>query len=461
MSEFETTILFVDDDDVFRRTASRALQRRGYDVAEADSGEAALALPNLGECLAAVIDLKMPGIDGLELLQRLGKAAPGLPVILLTGHGDISTAIEAIKNGAFHYMAKPCDIQELDAYLQKAVQQNQIQRENLHLRDAMHRAQDQHGLVGASPAIQHVLELIDRVKDSDAPALILGESGTGKELVARALHYQSQRSSHPFIDINCATLKPELLENELFGHVSGAFTGASAQKEGLLAVANQGSLFIDEIVDMDPNVQASLLRVIETGEFRPLGSTKVRTTQTRIIAAANRDLTAEVSQGRFREDLYYRLNVLAITTPPLRAHKEDIPELIESFLQRSSAGHRGARFTSEAVLALQAYHWPGNVRELYNICERAVLLSQEPTISATTIQSLLSMSQPFQTPSAPIQMGAPHPSTKLRSLDDVEREHIERTLKQVGGNVSHASDALGIDRRTLQRKMKRYGLRGE
>ncbi|MDP8244519.1 MAG: sigma-54 dependent transcriptional regulator [Candidatus Hinthialibacter antarcticus] len=463
MNDNPRAILFVDDDDVFRRTACRALQRRGYEVTEAENGEAALARPNLNECLAAVIDLKMPGIDGLELLQRLGESAPDLPVILLTGHGDISTAIEAIKNGAFHYMTKPCDIQELDVYLQKAVQQNQIQRENIHLRDAMHRAQEQHGIVGDSPAVKQVLELIDRVKNSDAPALILGESGTGKELVARALHYQSQRSTHPFIDLNCATLKPDLLENELFGHVSGAFTGASNQKEGLLAVADQGSLFIDEIADMDPNVQASLLRVIETGEFRPLGSTKVRTTQTRIIAAANRDLAVEVSKGRFREDLYYRLNVLAITTPPLRAHKEDIPELIESYLKRSSAGRRGAHFTTEATHVLQTYNWPGNVRELFNICERAILLSHEPMISAQTVQSLLSM-KTFQTTAAtPPQPMTPRPAPQsgLRSLDDVEREHIDHTLQQVDGNVSRASDALGIDRRTLQRKMKRYGLRGE
>lgn len=462
MNETPRAILFVDDDDVFRRTACRALQRRGYEVAEAESGEAALDRPNLNECLAAVIDLKMPGIDGLELLQRLSESAPDMPVILLTGHGDISTAIEAIKSGAFHYMTKPCDIQELDVYLQKAIQQNLIQRENLHLRDAMHRAQEHHGIVGQSPAVKQVLELIDRVKNSDAPALILGESGTGKELVARALHYQSQRSIHPFIDINCATLKPELLENELFGHVSGAFTGASNQKEGLLAVADQGSLFIDEIADMDPNVQASLLRVIETGEFRPLGSTKVRTTQTRIIAAANRDLAVEVSKGRFREDLYYRLNVLAVTTPPLRAHKEDIPELIESYLKRSSAGRRGARFTSEAMHVLQTYNWPGNVRELFNICERAVLLSRESMISAQTVHSLLLMGQPFQAAAAPApSQTRPTSAPGLRSLDDVEREHIERTLQQVDGNVSRASDALGIDRRTLQRKMKRFGLRGE
>ncbi|MBI1389508.1 MAG: response regulator [bacterium] len=460
-----STILFVDDDDVFRRTAGRALQRRGFSVLDASCGEEALNLMALPECSAAVVDMRMPGMDGLELLNQLHQRLPSLPVIMLTGHGDITTAIEAMKRGAFHYMTKPCDIQELEIYLNKAVEQNEIQKENIHLRNAMRRTQDHPGIVGGSRAIQQLLDTIGRVKDADSPALILGESGAGKELVARALHFQSQRREHPFIDINCATLKPELLENELFGHVSGAFTGAVSQKEGLFGVADKGSLFIDEIADMDPNVQASLLRVIETGEYRPLGSTKVRSTQTRVIAAANRDLGAEVAKGRFREDLYYRLNVITIVTPPLRDHAEDIPLLVEEYLKRSPAGRRGVRFSPEAIGALEAYHWPGNVRELFNICERAVLLNNDPVISAEAVRSLLSMSFPLRAPGAPAHETAGAPArpapARLRSLEDVEKEHIENTLRMVERNVSRASDVLGIDRRTLQRKMKRYGLRGE
>lgn len=457
MNDNQPVVLLVDDDDVFRRTASRALQRRGFEVADAASGEDALQSTALARCSAAVIDLRMPGMDGMELLSRLSRKAPGLPVILLTGHGDLSTAIEAIKEGAFHYMTKPCDIQELEIYLNKAVQQSEMRRENVHLRDVIQRAGDHHGIVGSSPAIRHMIELIDRLKDAEAPVLVLGETGSGKELVARALHYQSKRRERPFVDINCATLKPELLENELFGHVSGAFTGAVGQKEGLLAVADKGSLFIDEIADMDPNVQASLLRVIETGEFRPLGSTQVRKTRTRIIAAANRDLSAEAAAGRFRDDLFYRLNVLAIVAPPLRARKEDIPELVDAFLAKAPAGARGASFSPEALDVLQRYDWPGNVRELFNVCERAVLLSPGPLVDAEAVTRLLSASQTF----APASSSPLSTTGQPRTLEEAESDHIRTTLDHVGGNVSRAADILNIDRRTLQRKMKRYGLRGE
>jgi len=264
-------------------------------------------------------------MDGLELLQRLRGIDGALPVIVLTGHGSIATAIEAIQRGAFHYLTKPCDIPELEIYLHKAIDQRNVRRENEQLRGLIQRARDTHGIVGGSPAIRNLLNLIERMKDADAPVLVTGESGTGKELVAQALHYQGKRREHPFIAINCATLKPELLENELFGHVSGAFTGAVNRKEGLLAAAGPGTLFIDEIADMDPNVQASLLRVIETGEYRPLGSTKLYKTTVRIVAAANRDLAREVAAQRFRQDLYYRLSVLVIPTPPLRDNPETSP----------------------------------------------------------------------------------------------------------------------------------------
>jgi two-component system response regulator AtoC len=458
MNETNATILLVDDDTAFRKAASKALERRSYQVVTAESGEAALNLEDLSLCDAAVIDLRMPGMDGLELLQELKKRRPDLPVIVLTGHGTINTAIDAIKLEAFHYLTKPCDIPELDIYLRKAINQNQLQKENEYLRNTVLQKQDGHGIIGESPAIRHVLKLIDRMKDTDAPVLITGESGTGKELVARALHFQSHRKDQPFIAVNCATLKPELLENELFGHVSGAFTGAVSRKEGLLSVANRGTLFIDEIADMNPNVQASLLRVIETGEYRPLGSTRTRMTQVRIIAAANRVLADEVRKGNFREDLFYRLNVLVISTPPLRQHLEDIPLLVEHFVQTSPSA-RGITFTSEAIQALQSYHWQGNVRELLNICERAVILSTEPLITAEAIQSLLVTKTPFA-PATPIQKSLPGSTPhKPLTLDEMEKVHISRTLEETGNNVSRTAELLGIDRRTLQRKMAKYGLR--
>jgi len=452
-----TTILLVDDDAVFLRTAGRALERRGYSAVYAANGEEALGNESLAECDAAVIDLNMPGMSGLALLERLRESAPDLPVIVLTGYGSIDTAIDAIKLGAFHYLTKPCDISHLEIYLKKAVEQSGVQRENRRLRRAIQCAEASHGIVGQSAPIRRLLDLINRIKDADAPVLITGESGAGKELVARALHFQSKRREHPFVAINCATLKPELLENELFGHVSGAFTGATAYKEGLLSVADRGALFIDEIADMDPNVQASLLRVIETGEFRPLGATKVQTTSARILAAANRPLDEWVAAGRFREDLYYRLNVLVVHSPPLRERKEDIPLLVESFLQRSPGAAKGIRFSPEALQLLQRYPWPGNVRELFNICERCVLLTNAPIISADAVASILSMPS-FSSAAPAIKTDQVcSPST----LDEAEKAHIQRTLEFAQGNVSNAAEILAIDRRTLQRKMARYGLRGE
>jgi DNA-binding NtrC family response regulator len=449
-----STVLIVDDDAAFRKALAKSLERKGYQTATAEHGGQALQYPKLLECDAVVADMKMPVMDGITLLHELHELDPDLPVIVLTGHGDIESAIDAIKKGAFHYFTKPCEIAELDVYLQKAIENRRVVRENKNLRNAMKMAERDHGIAGNSPAIKQLLQLIDRVKDSDAPALIAGESGTGKELVARALHFQSKRKDMPFIALNCATLKPELLENELFGHVAGAFTGATAKKDGLLSIANNGTLFIDEIADMDLNVQASLLRVIETGEFRPLGSTKEQKTNVRIVAAANRDLTAEVQHKKFREDLFYRLSVIVIQTPPLRGHLEDIPLLVSLFLQRSATGKQVA-FSKEAIDVLQQHSWKGNVRELYNICERALLMRSTDQISAPEITLLLSMNPTIQSNITRSNLSSMNDS---KALDDVERNHIEQVLHETIHNISKTAEVLGIDRRTLQRKMDRYGL---
>jgi len=465
MTNHTETVLLVDDDAAFRLAVGRALERRGFAVLYAENGEQALHDESLGEWEAAVIDLRMPGMDGLELLTQLRERYADAPVIVLTGHGTISTAIEAIKRGAFHYLTKPCEISELEIYLRKALEERRIHREHERLRNAVQLAESSHGIIGKSPDIQRLLGLIDKVKDADSPVLVTGESGTGKELVARALHFQGIRKEYPFIAVNCATLKPELLENELFGHVAGAFTGATNRKEGLLAIADQGTLFVDEIADMNPNVQASLLRVIETGEFRPLGSTREQTTRVRLIAAVNRDLAAQVQAGLFRGDLFYRMNVIVIPTPPLREHADDIPLLVEGFLARSTARQKSVSFSPEALRALQAYRWPGNVRELFNICERAVLLRNGDLITAEEIAALLHRGSVDEAGFAPDLIGGESssatPSPPLRTLEEVERLHIRDTLVQVDGNVSKAAEVLAIDRRTLQRKMARYGLRGE
>jgi len=393
----------------------------------------------------------MPGMDGIELMHELRSRHTDLPVVLLTGHGSIPSAIEAIQAGAYHYLQKPCEVDEVEITLRNAVRQQRLQTENSRLREAIKVSTPYQDIVGESAAILDVIDLIERTKDSWSPVLVQGESGTGKELVARALHNGSSRADRPFVTVNCAGLKPELLENELFGHVEGAFTGASRSKSGLFEVANGGTLFIDEVADMNLTVQASLLRVVETGVFRPLGSTKEKTVKVRMIAAANRDLHAEVEDRRFRQDLLYRLDVVHVQVPPLRSRPDDIPLLVTHYLERSrEAKEKDITLAKEAQNLLRAYRWPGNVRELFHVLERAILLCTGGEISARDLDAVL---RPRFRPAGPESPKEP------TTLEDSEKMHITRMLEREGGNVSRVSEILGIDRRTLQRKMKRYGLR--
>ncbi len=438
-------VLLVDDDDTFRRTVSAALSKRGHAVAAAAGGDDALRQMAGAEFDVAFIDLRMPGMDGLELLKRMKALQPALEVILLTGHGSIPNAIEAIKSGAYHYLTKPCELAEIEASLLKAAEHRELAASNRHLADALARESNYQGIVGASRPIRDLVGLIQKVKDSPTPVLIEGESGSGKELVARALHFDSARGRHPFVVINCAGLKEQLLESELFGHVEGAFTGASKSKEGLLEVAHQGTLFIDEIADMPPPVQAALLRVIETKEFRPVGSTRERRVDVRIVAAANRNLEEEVAATRFRADLLFRLNVVRIRVPALRERMADLPLLVEHFLAKNpTARSRGVTQAAPEVMArLMAYDWPGNVRELFNSLERAVLLSPPGTIDPALLSA------------APRRAGA-----TTESLEDAEKRHVAGLLEKERGNVTRVAKVLGIDRRTLQRKMSKWGLQG-
>jgi DNA-binding NtrC family response regulator len=304
--------LLVDDDATFRKALSKALGRRSHSVEAAGSPNDAVAAIERSSYDVALLDLKMPGMNGIELMQELQRHQPGLPVVILTGHGTIPSAIEAIQAGAYHYLQKPCEVDEVEITLRNAMQTLRLIKENTRLKEAIQAATAYQGIVGTSGPIREVIDIIERTKDSWSPVLIQGESGTGKELVARALHAESDRRDQPFVTLNCAGLKPELLENELFGHVTGAFTGASQSKSGLFDVADGGTLFIDEVADMNLTVQASLLRVVEGGAFRPLGSTKEKTVRVRLIAAANRCLHDEVAAGRFRQDLLYRLDVVHV-----------------------------------------------------------------------------------------------------------------------------------------------------
>ena len=429
-------VLVVDDDHAFRKHLSRALIRRGYDVWSAEGGKDAINIVEDKSFDVAIVDLKMQEMDGIQVIEGLKNIQPSIVGIVLTGYGSIPTAVKALKLGAYHYLTKPCQMAELETILKEVKDER-----NINLR----RVPDHyHGIVGKSQTIQNIIDTIQLVKDTSLPVLISGESGTGKELVARAIHFDSFRKENPFIAINCASLKPELLENELFGHVKGAFTGATNCKDGLLKISDGGTLFIDEIADMDLVVQASLLRFIETGLFRPLGATKEVMVNVRIVAAINKDIEDEVKMRRFRHDLYYRLNVCRINIPPLRERKEDIPLLIDHLLTTSPlVKDRTVTISSSAMEIFLSYNWPGNVRELFNLLGRVILMTKESIITKGHLVTFL--------PSC-IRKG----SDRASSLKEIEKRYIVESLKAHGGNISATARDLGIDRRTLQRKISGY-----
>ena len=433
-------ILVLDDDGVFRKTLCRAMEARGHDVKPAANGHEALALASISPFDAAIIDMMMPGMNGLEALKALKKLQPELACVILTGYGSIADAVATMKLGGYNYLTKPCGIDEIERALGGI---NNIASEPV---------EAYQGIIGSSPGIREVVRFIRRVKDTGLPVLISGESGTGKELVARALHFDGARKDAPFIAINCASLKPGLLENELFGHVKGAFTGAVDLKEGLLRAADKGTLFIDEIGDMDLSVQAMLLRFLETGSYRPLGASREQSVDVRIVAAINRDIEKEVSAGRFRLDFYYRLNVCRVHLPPLRARAEDIPSLAEHFLKKaSSARGRGYCFGPGAIELFVRHSWPGNVRELGHLIERAAVMSAEDEITAAHLSKCMATGISM---SVPASLGP-----DISTLDEAERDCIAACLASNNWNVSRSARALGIDRRTLQRKIARYGLK--
>ncbi|MBI5683329.1 MAG: sigma-54-dependent Fis family transcriptional regulator [Deltaproteobacteria bacterium] len=433
-------ILIVDDDEVFRKHVTKALARRGYGVGAAASGEDGVQIAENEIFNIAFIDMNMMGLNGIDVIRELKEIQPALRCIILTGYGSISNAVEAVKAGAYNYLTKPCSIDEIEESIIK-VDTAKISNEEDKL-----CLGNYHGIVGKTSGIQRVISTIHKIKDSMLPVLICGESGTGKELTARALHFDSQRKEKPFVAINCASLKPELLENELFGHIKGAFTGAVDSKNGLLKVADGGTLFIDEIGDMNPIIQASMLRFLETGVFRPLGSTREIKVDVRIIAAINKNIEEEVKAKRFRHDLYYRLNVCRIDIPPLRERREDIPAIVDYFLKSSSiAKERSITLSNSAIDAMLSYNWTGNIRELFNTLNRAILLSNEPVITCRSITSLLSSKS--------------NVVSKPSMLYEMEKKCLLENLNANKWNITLTAKLLGIDRRTLQRKISMYQLR--
>ncbi len=440
-------ILVVDDEETQREMLGGFLKKEGYSVSLADSGEEALKFCQDKFFEVALIDLKMPGMDGIGLLSKLKEINPEIQVIVMTAYASIETAVEAMKQGAFNYVNKPVDLEELRINIKKALENQKILTENKYLKEQLNEKYKDLKLIGESKAIKEVLSTVARVAKSDSTVLIRGESGTGKELVARAIQALSDRANQRFISLSCAAIPETLLESELFGYEKGAFTGATRRKEGRFELADSGTLFLDEIGDLSLETQVKLLRVIETQEFERLGGEETIKVDARIISATNQDLEKKINEKSFREDLYYRLNVISIFIPPLRERKEDIIPLVNYFIQKSNqkTGKNIQGLTQEAKDILFSYPWHGNIRELENVIERAIVLSRGEAIDKLDLAHLS------------FQRIDEIPSTLL--LKDLEKSHILKVLEKTGGNLSQAAELLGIHRNTLRLKMKEYQIK--
>lgn len=443
-------ILVVDDEEDIRNILSDRLQMYGYEVPTASDG--AEAIERVAEISPELVllDIRLPKLDGMEVLSRIKREHPETLVIMITAHGTVQRAVEAMKQGAYDFIEKPFNPDLIRIKVDKALERQSLIRENKYLRSEL---KGEYGeLVGKSQEMMEVLRTVEKVAPSDSTVLITGESGTGKELVARALHRNGPRSSEPFIVVNCSAIQPTLLESEIFGHERGAFTGAVTRKPGKMELADNGTLFLDEIGDMAYELQAKLLRAIQEKEFERVGGTSVIKANIRFIAATNRDIHKAIQEGKFREDLFYRLNVVNIHLPPLRELKEDIPLLIEHFLGKYSAAlkRRGVQITDEATELLMNYRWPGNVRELQNCIERTILLSDSDIIRPEHLPQEVRASEFPQSTQAETLV------KRETTLKEMEKAHILKTLEEVGGNRTKAAKLLGISLRGLQYKLREY-----
>ncbi len=449
----QVELLFVDDDNEFRDAAARRFARRGFHVKEAPGVNDALRLLQDRQFDVVVSDMAMPGLTGIDLLQRVKELSPECEVILLTGEGTVETAVQAMKLGAYDFLSKPFSLAELETLIQKAYERRRLSQENVQLKAVLERSQPKLRMIGESPAMQEVCRLIAKAGPSDKAILIQGESGTGKELVARALHDHSSRASRPMVSINCTALTETLLESELFGHEKGAFTGAVAAKPGLFELADGGTLFIDEIGEMPGVMQAKLLRVLQDGSMRRVGSLQERRVNVRVITATNTDLATEVAAHRFREDLFYRINVMSVDLPPLRVRDGDIPLLVNQFL--------GAdwHIAPDALRALESYNWPGNIRQLINVIERAKILADDHFITTDELPALL-LSPTKATGTAVSAMPIPSALADDGTLASIEKARVVEVLQKQKGNKSRAAHVLGISRRSLYRLLEKYGLDG-
>jgi len=449
------SVLIVDDDSVHRTMLQTLVGGWGYDIAEADDGSTAIEEVQKRPFDMVLMDVRMLKVSGLEALESIKDFNPAIPVTIMTAYSSVDTAVEALKKGAYDYLTKPLDFDKLRLTLERAMEHTRLKEENRLLKENLKKHFDMQNIIGRSPAMANLLETVAHVAPSEATAMITGESGTGKELIAGAIHFNSPRKNGPFVKINCAAITETLLESELFGHEKGSFTGADRRKEGRFYQANGGSLFLDEVSEMPLTMQVKLLRVLQERELTRVGGEKVIKVDVRVIAATNKNLANLITDGLFREDLYYRLNVVSLEIPPLRERRDDIPLLAQHFLEMFAAKNRKEikGFTPRAMDQLIRYDWPGNVRELMNAVERGVVLARAEYLDNEDLAIIQSPSQ--------------HPAEILPVIDDkdnnttleqVEKDTILRTLENTSGNKSEAARSLGITRKTLHKKLKKYGV---
>ncbi len=454
-------MLVVDDEELYRRALERILVRAGYEVYLARDASEALGIVSSSKLDLVLCDVKMPGVSGLELVRQIAELTPDLPSIVITGYGGAESSVEALKAGAFWYLEKPFEQEHLDVVrrlVKQAIEHGRLRKENRFLQNQLRSRHKFDSIIGRSQALRQVLDVVEKVADTDTTVLITGESGTGKELIARALHYNSCRAERMLVAINCGAIPEELLESELFGHVRGAFTNAIRDREGRFAAADQGTVFLDEIGDMSPNLQVKLLRVLQSRSFEPVGSSQPVSIDVRVIAATNQNLETLIEDGRFREDLYYRLNVIPIEVPPLRQRQDDIPLLARHFLEiaNEEKGTQVESISDDAMRCLESYTWPGNIRELQNIIERLAILASSEEISVDDLPVKIQGSAPALATHAPRV-----PATGLSFngvVEEIERDLIRQALEHTGWNKNQAAQLLGLNRTTLLEKIRKRGV---
>ena len=444
-------IVIIDDEEKMRRILEMDLSEQGYEIYLAQGGEEGIKILQEKDVDLVITDMKMPGIDGLKVLEMAKELDPDRPVILMTAYGTIETAVKAIKEGAYDYILKPFELEEMNVLVEKALRLTRLVRENRFLKEELKGRYEFQNIIGRSRSMQKVFNLISQVASTSSTVFVYGETGTGKELVARAIHYKSPRHEEPFVPVNCAAIPETLLESELFGYVKGAFTGAYANKIGRFETAHRGTIFLDEVGDMPVSLQAKILRVLQEKSFTQVGGTKSIKVDVRIIAATNTDLKAALSKGTFREDLYYRLNVFPIYLPPLKERKEDIPLLAHYFLKRynKTCGKNLKEISPEFIELLLEYNWPGNVRELENIMERAIVLTAGPVLKPEALSFYVKKGD-----KAELWEDASYSLAKEKVLDSFEKNYFTHLLKTAHGNISEASRIAQIDRKNLYQKLK-------